>query len=70
MMFNYGIDMHLHKKKQVNTKLNALLDKLLFIEKVLQREVREPMDRYRVEDIYQLVRELDNERKAHDNKLY
>lgn len=70
MTCNYGIDMHLHKKKQVNTKLNALLDKLLFIEKVLQREVREPMDRYRVDDIYQLVRELDNERKTHDNKLY
>lgn len=70
MMLNYGIDMHIHKKKQVNTKLNALLDKLLFIERVLQREVREPMDRYRVDDIYQLVRELDNERKAHDNKLY
>ena len=70
MMLNYGTDMHLHKKKQVNTKLNALLDKLLFIERVLQREVREPMDRYRVDDIYQLVRELDNERKTHDNKLY
>ena len=62
--------MHIHKKKQVNTKLNALLDKLLFIERVLQREVREPMDRYRVDDIYQLVRELDNERKSRDNKLY
>ena len=69
-MLNYGVEMHIHKKKQVNTKLNALLDKLLFIERVLQREVREPMDRYRVDDIYQLVRELDNERKSHDNKLY
>jgi hypothetical protein len=69
-MLNYGVEMHIHKKKQVNTKLNALLDKLLFIERVLQREVREPMDRYRVDDIYQLVRELDNERKSRDNKLY
>lgn len=69
-MLNYGIDMHLHNKKQLNTKLNALLDKLLFMEQILQRELREPMDRYRVEDILQLVRELDNERKAHKNKLF
>lgn len=69
-MLNYGVEMHIHKKKQINTKVNALLDKLLHIEPRFTAAIREPMDRYRIDDIMQLVRELDNERKAHDNKLF
>jgi molybdenum-dependent DNA-binding transcriptional regulator ModE len=66
---NYGITRTREGEEQLTAKLNALLDKLIRLQPILSKEICEPWTRYKIDDIYSLVRELDNERRANYHKL-
>lgn len=72
--------MKMHSREQINTKVNALLDKISVFSHILKHgpgdpEIydlinRDPEVRFAMEDVYYLSRQLDNERSLNNNKLF